>query len=184
MRTLTSLRSVALGSVIALGLVAARPAAALQPTRIVTYNTALMALQADVYIAATPGVPVPLTIDTNRKQFGAQSYFRRIELMAGQIKKEDPDVVVLNEVWDDADKDKFIEQLSQFGPYDNYIRKVQGPIPGLNNPFAAPGVQNEIEFWGDFLGTGTGSALLTFITSVLPLPPPFIVTGLDIKYQD
>jgi endonuclease/exonuclease/phosphatase family metal-dependent hydrolase len=182
MRAFSSIRTAALGSLIAIcGLLAARPAAAfVHPIRLVTYNTALMTLKADATLLVPPW-QVPVTIATNRKAFGGQTYSRRIELMADYIEQEDPDVVVLNEVWDDVDKDKFIKELVQNGPYTSYIRKVSGPIPGFSNPFAAPGIQTDIELLGNFLGTGAGDALMFLIGNLVGVPG---IVDLNLQYQD
>lgn len=180
MRTLTSIRSIAIGTLIALGLLAARPASAIQPTRIITYNTALMDLKATVTLLVPPWQK-DIAITTNGDKYGGQSYTHRVEMIADQIKRDDPDVVILNEVWDDNDKDEFVKQLSTNGDYDSYIRKVLGPIPGYMNPFATPGIQDDIQATGDLLGSPPGAILLDFIAGAFGLPT---VVDLHIIYQD
>ncbi len=157
----------------------------ISPVRLMTYNTALMNLSANVYVIGAPTPVIPISIDTNKDLFGGKSYGSRIWLMSEYIKKEDPDVVVLNEVWDDTDKDTFVRCLALNGPYPFYIKKISGSQPGMNNPFAVPGTASELDLVANALGSPQGTAALVFISQLLqPFLPGLEIVGVDVKYQD
>jgi hypothetical protein len=61
---------------------------------------------AERVIGTALGWPVDqkITIHTNADSFGGLPYDDRVDVMADRIKQEDHDVVVPNEVWDDAQK--------------------------------------------------------------------------------
>src|SRR5262249_27731799 len=144
-----------------------------------------MNLRATVYFEHFP--PLPISIDTNSSAYGGKPYEDRIVLMADQIKQEDPDVVVLNEVWHPDSKDKFVEELAVNGPYKSYIKLIKGKVPGMNNPFAKPGVASAIELVTYALA-GPGPALDLFNVLAGPLLPSFPITGnilsVDVKNLD
>ena len=49
----------------------------------------------------------------------------RMRVIAGKIKREDPDVVIINEAWSEADcKTPLIEELNDKGPYTSYVYEV------------------------------------------------------------
>ena len=72
-----------------------------------TYNTALMNLE-----ASTEPNQFTVSIDTNKDSFGGQPYNARVAMISDWIKQEDPDVVVLNEVWNDDQKGAFAFELA------------------------------------------------------------------------
>ncbi len=188
----TSRRKAGLAVLAAVALLAVTsPArAAVTPLRLMTYNTALMNITANLHVGVPPvpvppGVSIPISIDTNSDDFGGQSYSKRVQLMADQIIAEDPDVVVLNEVWHLDQKNDFVTALAPNG-YPNFISIIQGDPPGIQNPFSAPGLGSDIEMLADILGTpanltplaGVNLAILPFIQ---PLGPIYSV---NLQYQD
>ncbi|MFY9825478.1 MAG: endonuclease/exonuclease/phosphatase family protein [Thermoanaerobaculia bacterium] len=154
----------------------------IMPIQLMTYNTALMNLQATVYFALLS--PQTISIDTNSAAYGGQPYADRIALMAGYIKQEDPDVVVLNEVWHADSKDAFIEQLATNGPYKHYIRRIVGNVPGMNNPFAVPGTASTLELVTHALADPTSPALVAFNQLAGPLLPTGPIVSVDVQFLD
>jgi Endonuclease/Exonuclease/phosphatase family len=183
------------GLAVALGIVTCpgpRPAHAgpvpvanmVRPIRLMTYNTALMSLTGRV-IGTALGWPVDqkITIHSNADSFGGLPYDDRVDVMADRIKQEDPDVVVLNEVWDDAQKKRFVDDLSP--TYPAYIRKIVGPVPGANNPFAAPGQGSDIDRIAHFLKSPAGVPAVTILTGfVTPLIPGIQIFSFTLDMQD
>jgi hypothetical protein len=157
------------------------------PIRLMTYNTALMNLEATLQAGAAP---LDISLDVNKDGFGGQPYDDRVSMISSYIKDEDPDVVVLNEVWNDDQKNKFVEYLTApNGPYDSYIKKIKGKAPGLFNPLADPGlkVENVISLFAKLIGCPAGQTVDAFLSANLCpfLPPGFCpITDVDIHMQD
>jgi len=168
--------------------------AAVTPLRLITYNTALMNITADLHLGTPvfplpPGLPMTISIDTNSSDFGGQSYSTRVQMIADRILAEDPDVVILNEVWHPDMKNAFVKALAIDPPpqaaYGNYIRSIQGDIPGYKNPFAAPGLGSDIEILADILGNPFNPNLASLNLLIDPwIQPLGPVYSVDIDFQD
>ncbi len=156
------------------------------PIRITAYNTALMSMKMDV-IANVPPFVFPLTYNPNNSAYGGQPYQKRVELIADAIKADDPDVVVLNEVWNTSDRAAFVDALATHGDYDAYVKTIKGPVPGFGNPFAEAGLGTTIDILARFLGSPLGPGVLAAVSPIIgPLVglPPVQILGIDVKYND
>jgi hypothetical protein len=156
------------------------------PIRIMTYNTALMNV-AGTFYGVPPGVT--LSFDTNKDNFGGAPYAARITMMADRIKQEDPDVVILNEVWNDDSKNHFINELANpndpSAKWQHFVSKIQGDVPGMYNPYADPGLtqQSSIQLFS-MLGWND-AALAATLFLCPPLPPGICpIVDIDIHMQD
>src|SRR4029453_9188114 len=183
----------ALAAVLATALCLATPARATvgparAPIRVMTYNTALMNLEASFEPSQ-----LTVSIDTNKDSCGGQPYNARVAMISDWIKQEDPDVVILNEVWNDDQKGAFVFELAANGPYKSYIYKIKGETPGMNNPYADPGLSTAtaIQLFATILGNPSAANLVApalINATVCPLFPPACVpagiTDVKVHMQD
>ena len=178
----------ALGAVLFLGSPArAVTGPARAPLRMMTYNTALMNLEATLQAGLAS---IDISWDVNKKGYGGAPYGDRVIMISDYIKAEDPDVVVLNEVWNDQQKDEFVTELAANGDYKSYVRKIQGKAPGMFNRFADPGLntQNMIDIFATLMGKPAGWTVDLFLDSIvcpaIPVPGFCPITDVDIHMQD
>ena len=145
------------------------PAAAQTPSlRILTYNTALLTIEADLIDLTLP-LPLTFTLDVNDGDWGDLDYAQRAAKIAQLIKQSDQDVVILNEVYSDVAREVLVSELSDNGPFDFFISKIAGLAPtsftlgdlggmGVLLPIPNP----ILPFQSFFLARSGGSGLMIF----------------------
>lgn len=182
---------VRVAALVALTALVPRVAGALAtPIRITAYNTALMSMKMDVFFSVIPGAPPAFktfTYEPNDSAYGGQPYQKRVELIADAIKADDPDVVVLNEVWNTSDRDAFVDALATNGAYKAYVKTIKGTVPGFANPFAAADLGTTVDILALLLESPAGSLALAAVSPIIgPLVglPPVQIVGIDVKFQD